>query len=388
MCSGIIAKACASWMLAFAAVAHSSEPPPFFAAHELVEDSIEAGQYLGAVTLISRNGVIVSLRAHGRRELDSAEALPADAIFRIYSMTKPITSVAALMLMEQGKFQLDDPIDKYLAEMRDLRVDQRKPVRPISVRDLFIHSAGFAVGRGDPGQHASDIRSYVTKLSSLPLAADPGRRFNYDGVNTVVLSRLIEIWSGQPFDVFLQDRLFRPLRMRDTGFSVPKEQRHRIAQMTSTDAQGRLIASPAYAGVVAGEPINAYPSGAGGLYSTAADYVRFCQMLLNGGELDEVRILSAKTVGLMMSNQLQSEFRAGEGFGLGGYVVVDEARRGRLGNVGQFGWFGAAGTYFIIDRKEQLIALLMLQHLPQGLPHDPPKLSAPFYNRVYQSLIH
>jgi CubicO group peptidase (beta-lactamase class C family) len=303
-------------------------------------------------------------------------------------MTKPITSVAALMLLEQGKFQLDDPIDKYLTEMRDLRVDQRKPVRPITVRDLFIHSAGFAVDRGDPGQHATDIRSYVTKLSSVPLAAGPGTRFNYDGVNTVVLSRLIEIWSGQPFDVFLQDRLFRPLRMRDTGFSVPKEQRHRIAQMTSTDAQGRLIASPAYAEVVAGEPINAYPSGAGGLYSTAVDYARFCQMLLDGGELEGVRILSAKTVDLMMSNQLQAEFRPGEGFGLGGYVVVDEARRGRLGNVGQFGWFGAAGTYFSIDRKEQLIALLMLQHLPQGLPHDPPKLNAPFYNRVYQSLIH
>jgi CubicO group peptidase (beta-lactamase class C family) len=386
MQTGYCARAAASWMLAFAAVAHSGEPLPLSAADELVADSIRAGQYLGAVTLISRHGAIVSLQAHGRRELDSSEALPTDAIFRIYSMTKPITSVAALMLMEQGKFQLDDPIGKYLPEMRDLR--------PIAVRDLFIHSAGFAVDREDPGRHARDIRSYVTNLSSLPLAADPGTRFNYDGVNTVVLSRLIEIWSGEPFDVYLQERLFRPLRMHDTGFSVPQEQRHRIAQMTSTDAQGRLIASPAYAGAVAGEPINRYPSGAGGLYSTAADYARFCQMLLNGGELDHVKILSAKTVNLMMSNQLshlhppQTEFRPGEGFGLGGYVVVDETRRGRLGHAGQFGWFGAAGTYFIIDRKEQLIALLMVQHLPQGLPHDPPKLSVPFYNRVYQSLIH
>jgi CubicO group peptidase (beta-lactamase class C family) len=392
--TGICAKAGASWMLAFAAVAHSSEPVPLSAADEFVADAINAGQYLGAVTLIARHGAIVSLQAHGRRELVSSNALSADAIFRIYSMTKPITSVAALMLMEQGKFQLDDPIDKYLPEMRDLRVEQRKPVRPITVRDLFIHSAGFGVGGQDPGQHARDIRSYVRKLSGMPLAAEPGSRFNYDGVNTVVLSRLIEIWSGQPFDVFLQERLFRPLRMRDTGFSVPEDQRHRIAQMTSTDAQGRLIASPAYARANAGEPINPYPSGAGGLYSTAADYARFCQMLLNGGELDDVRILRAKTVDRMMSNQLshlhppQTEFRPGEGFGLGGYIVLDEARRGRLGNVGQFGWFGAAGTYFMIDRKEQLIALLMLQHLPQGLPHDPPKLSAPFYNRVHQSLIH
>jgi CubicO group peptidase (beta-lactamase class C family) len=385
MMTGIFARMGASWLLAFAAVAHSSDPSSLGAADEFVAESIEAGQYLGAVTLISRHGAIVSLRAHGRRELDSSEALSTDAIFRIYSMTKPITSVAALMLMEQGKFQLDDPIGKYLPEMRGLR--------PITVRDLFIHTAGFPMGQEDPAKDAQDIRTYVTKMSRLPLAAEPGTRFNYDGRNTVVLSRLIEIWSGQSFDGFLQERLFRPLRMHDTGFSVPKDQRHRIAQMTSSDAQGRLIASPAYAGVVAGEPINPYPSGAGGLYSTAADYARLCQMLLNGGVLDDVRILSAETVDLMMSNQLESEFRPGEGFGLGGYVVVDEARRGRLGNVGQFGWFGAAGTYFIIDRKEQLIALLMVQHLPQGHisqgpTHDPPKLSVPFYNRLYQSLSH
>jgi CubicO group peptidase (beta-lactamase class C family) len=406
-------------MLVFAAVAHSSEPLPrsqpvvqgiaaerLQAADELVADSVKAGQYLGAVTLIARRGSIVSWQAHG--------SLSADAIFRIYSMSKPITSVAALMLMEQGKYRLDEPIAKYLPDMRDVRVfvggtadepQLRRPVRPITVRDLFIHSAAFAVGPESlpPAvaileranlQHSRDLRSYVTKLSSVPLAADPGTRFNYDGVQTVVLSRLIEVWSGQSFDQFLQERLFAPLHMSDTGFSVPTTQRHRIAQMTSTDVQGRLIESPVYAGAVPGEQINPYPSGAGGLYSTAADYARFCQMLLNGGELDDVTILSTRTVDMMMSNQLghlqppQMEFRPGEGFGLGGYVVVDEARRGRLGSIGQFGWFGAAGTYFIIDRKERLVALLMLQHLPQGLANDPPKLSAPFYNLVHQSLIH
>lgn len=381
-------KAGASWMLAFAAVAHSNEPLPrsepaaqgisaerLRAADELVAESIRAGRYLGAVTLIARHGAIVSWQAQGRRELNSSQALSADAIFRIYSMSKPVTSVAALMLMEQGKYQLDDPIQKYLPEMRGA----------VTVRHLFTHVSGFDVSRNNP---ARDLRSYITNLSSASMAADPGTRFNYDGVNTVVLSRLIEVWSGQPFDQFLRERLFKPLRMRDTGFSVPQDQRHRIAQMTSTDEQGRLIASPAYASVVAGEQINPYPSGAGGLYSTAADYARFCQMLLNGGKLDDVRILSARTVDMMMSNQLQSEFRPGEGFGLGGYVVIDQTRRGRLGSVGQFGWFGAAGTYFIIDRKEQLVALLMFQHLPQGLAHDPPKLNAPFYNLVHQSLIH
>jgi CubicO group peptidase (beta-lactamase class C family) len=423
---GHCARAGVSWILAFAAVAHSDEPLPrshpaaqgFSAvrlrtADQFVAGSVGAGHYLGAVTLIVRHGAIVSWQAHGRRELGSSQTLPADAIFRIYSMTKPISSVAALMLMEHGKYRLDDPIGKYLPEMQDLRVfvggtadepQLRRPARPITVRDLFIHSAGFAAGGEDPPvavallnranlEQSRDLRSYVAKLSTLPLATDPGTRFNYDGVQTVVLSRLIEVWSGEPFDRFLQERLFGPLRMHDTAFVVPKDQRHRIAQMTSTDATGRLSASPVHAGAVAGEPLNPYPSGAGGLYSTAADYARFCQMLLNGGELEDVSVLSDATVDMMMSNQLvhlhppQTEFRPGEGFGLGGYVVVDDARRGRLGSVGQFGWFGAAGTYFVIDRKEQLVALLMLQHLPGGLPHDPPKLSAPFYNLVHRSLI-
>jgi CubicO group peptidase (beta-lactamase class C family) len=416
-------------MLAFAAVAaHSGEPLPrshpaaqgmsleqLRAADEVVAESIRAGHYLGAVTLVARHGAIVSWTAHGKLELRGSQSMPVDAIFRVYSMTKPITSVAALMLMEQGKYQLDDPIGNYLPELRDLQVfaggtadepQLRKPSRQITVRDLFIHAAGFiTVGGETPSaaveiltrarlEQAPDLRSYAQRLSRLPLATDPGSRFNYDGVNTVVLSRLIEVWSGQPFDRFLRERVFAPLRMTDTGFSVPKDQRQRIAEMTSADPQGELIAAPMYAATVAGEPINPYPSGAGGLYSTAADYVRFSQMLLEGGELDGASILSRKTVAMMMSNQLahlqppQTEFRPGEGFGLGGYVVVHPARRGRLGNVGQFGWFGAAGTYFYVDSKHDLIALLMLQHLPQGLPHDPPKLSVPFYNRVHQSLIH
>ena len=181
--------------------------------------------------------------------------------------------------------------------------------------------------------------------------------------------------------------------MRDTGFTVPKSQRHRIAQMTSTDASGRLIAAPEYEGVEPGAALNLYPSGAGGLYSTAADYFRFAQMLLEGGELAGVSILGRKTVALMMTNQLgnleppQLEFRPGEGFGLGGFVGLDPARRQRLGSVGDFGWSGAAATYFTIDRREGLIAMLLMQHLPKGSPRDPPRLGNPFYTLVYQSLV-
>ncbi len=374
--------------------------------------------YLGAVTLIARNGRIVDWRAYGHRDLARTAPMDPDAIFRIYSMTKTVTSVAALMLMEEGKFELDDPLEKHLAEFASMQVfvggtaetpQLRPAARPITIRNLLTHTAGFAVGGDDAAEavrklnnaqlHTSpDLKTYCKRLSRLPLATDPDTRFNYDGVQIVVLSRLIEVAAGMSFEDFLQQRIFGPLGLRDTGFSVPESKRARIAEMTSTDRDGRLVATPEYIDEHPGEMLNPYHSGAGGLYSTAADYVRFSQMLLNGGELDGASFLSRRTVDLMMRNHLthldssgddlqQGEFRAGEGFGLGGYVVLDAGRRGRLGSAGQFGWFGAASTYYSIDREEQLIAILMLQHLPQGLPRDPPKLSAQFYNLVYQSLL-
>ena len=179
--------------------------------------------------------------------------------------------------------------------------------------------------------------------------------------------------------------------MIDTSFSVPSDKRARIVEMTSTDESGHLVKANTGPNPL-GEMLKRYPSGAGGLYSTAADYLRFCQMLLNGGELEGVRILGRKTVELMMTNHLTqlsppvNEFNDGEGFGLGGYVVLDPARRGQLGSVGQFGWSGAAATWFMIDPQEQLIAILMMQHLPRGLPHDPPRLGRPFNNLVYQAI--
>jgi CubicO group peptidase (beta-lactamase class C family) len=378
-----------------------------------IDATIDSGQYLGAVTLIARHGKVVSWKAHGRRDVSAMEPLEPDAIFRIYSMTKPIASVAALMLMEQGRFQLDDPVSNYLPEFAELRVfsggtvdapELRAAQRPITIRHLLIHAAGFTSGETTPPEvlqlidragldRAPDLQSYARALSSVPLSADPGARFSYDGVNTNVLCRLIEVWSGQAFDRYLQERIFAPLRMKDTGFTVPVSQRHRLAQMTSTDAAGQLIPARSYEGIEPGVALNPYPSGAGGLYSTAADYLRFAQMLLNGGELDGTSLLSRKTVQLMMTNQLgnldppQLEFRPGEGFGLGGFVGVDPARRARLGSVGDFGWSGAASTYFTVDRREGLIAMLMVQHLPEGSPKAPLRISGQFFNLVYQSLV-
>ena len=374
---------------------------------------MESGTYLGAVTLIARNGKIVDWHAYGHRDLAKKMPMSEDAIFRIYSMTKTVASVAVLILMEEGKFALDDPVANYLPEFKNMQVfaggtasapKLRPAARPITIRQLLTHTGGFATSGKDGDQaviifnrfdlHQSPtLKAYVEYVARQPLGVDPGEKFNYDGVSLEVLSRLVEVISGKPFDVFLQERILGPLEMTDTGFSVPAEKRARIPDMSSTDADGRLIPSPANTAITPGKMMNPYPSGAGGLYSTAPDYARFCQMLLNGGSINGVSILGRKTVELMMMNHLTqldppvTSFSNAEGFGLGGSVVLDVARRGRLGSMGQFGWSGAGSTYYTIDREENLIVMLLMQHLPQDLPKDPPRINVKFYNLVYQSLV-
>jgi CubicO group peptidase (beta-lactamase class C family) len=381
--------------------------------HGFMRDLAGPGGYLGAVTLVARNGRIVDWEAYGYRDLGRRHKMERDAIFRIYSMTKTVTAVAVLTLMEEGKLGLEDPVASYLPEFAQMRVfdggTAEAPVTrpangPITIRQLLTHTPGFAV-YGKPSDPvnllftraalhtAPDLKEYVARLARLPLGHEPGAQFHYDGVPIQVAARLVEVVSGMPFDQFLQQRIFTPLGMADTGFEVAPAKRARIAEMTTTDADGRL--GPPARGIVppAGERMNPYFSGAGGLYSTAGDYARFAQMLLDGGELDGVSILGRKSVELMMQNHLTHldppvhEFSGAEGFGLGGSVVLDAARRGRLGSVGQFGWSGAGGTYYTIDPKERLVAILMTQHLPQGLPKDPRKPTVRFTNLVYQSLL-
>jgi CubicO group peptidase (beta-lactamase class C family) len=363
-----------------------------------LQAAVDQGQYAGAVMLVARRGQIVQWQALGYRDVARTDPMRVDTIFQIYSMTKPITSVAALLLMEEGRLTLDAPVSRFLPEF----ARTRPATRPITIKHLLTHTAGFAAGEKLSGPAVDrlnearlyelpSLAAYATGLAALPLANDPGTRFSYDGVNTEVLARVIEVVAGVPFDRFVRERVLAPLRMLDTGFSVPPDQRARIVEMTSTDETGHLVTATAGVKPLGGM-LKRYPSGAGGLYSTAGDYARFCQMLLNAGELDGVRILGRKTVELMMTNHLTqlsppvNEFNDGEGFGLGGYVVLDPARRGQLGSVGQFGWSGAAATWFTIDPQEQLIAILMMQHLPRGLPHDPPRLGKPFNNLVYQAL--
>jgi CubicO group peptidase (beta-lactamase class C family) len=385
---------------------------------EFLQNATDDHGYLGAVTLIARHGKLVELRAFGQRDVARKSPMRPDSIFRIYSMSKTVTTVAALMLMEQGKLGLDDPVARYLPEFADVKVfaggsadtpQLRAPSRAITIHDLLTHTAGFATGGKGIEQPtllleradlhgAASLKEYVERLAHVPLATDPGTRFGYDGASIEPIARLVEVVSGMPFERYLQMRIFDPLQMVDTGFTIGAAKRERIADLVTSNAQGKLVLAATLSATQPGKSLNSYPSGAGGLYSTASDYARFCQMLLNGGALDGASILGRKTVALMFQNHLTqlnppvTQFTPAEGFGLGGSVVIDAARRGRLTSTGAFGWSGAAGTYYTIDPQEDLIALLLTQYLPGSddhapMHHDLPKISTPFYNLVYQALI-
>jgi CubicO group peptidase (beta-lactamase class C family) len=377
---------------------------------QFLRDDTQPGGHLGAVAVVVRGDRVVYAQAFGHRDLARRDAMRQDSIFRIYSMSKPIASVALLMLMEEGRLTLDDPVSRHLPEFAGQQLmsggtpsapQLRAPARPLTLRHLLTHTAGFAT-RGDDPAHAllaaaapsgaTTLEGYARRVAAVPLAAEPGTRFAYDGVNTEVMSRVVEVVAGQPFEQFLQQRLFTPLGMKDTGFSVPPAQRHRVADLSAVGPGGTLVRAPGRSAAVPGEPLNAYPSGAGGLYATAADYLRFARLLLGEGQVDGQRLLARKTVVLMRSQHLAhldpiAGLSPGEGFGLGVSVVTDPARRGRLASAGAYGWSGAATTYFTVDPQESMIALLLMQHLPRDdAPGELPKPSVKFHNLVYQAL--
>ncbi|MEO5830686.1 MAG: serine hydrolase domain-containing protein [Rhodanobacter sp.] len=375
-----------------------------------METATGAQGYLGAVTLIMRDGKIVQRSACGQRDLARRHAMTEDTIFRIYSMTKTVASVAVLMLLEEGRLTLDEPIARYLPEFSDTQVITGDTAAvshpagsPITIHQLLTHTAGLPaerpgdepavqyMRRADP-HGAADLAGFSERLDRVPLAADPATRFADDGASLEVLARLVEVVSGMAFADFLQQRIFAPLKMDDTGFSVPMAQRGRVVDITKMGPQGRLVIADGPSALEPGAPLNRYTSGAGGLYSTAADYARFCQMLLNRGNLQGASIPGRKTIELMMLNHLGqldppvTQFSQAVGFGLGGYVVIDVAARGQTGSPGQFGWAGAASTSYTIDPREGLLAIVLLQHLPTGDAGDLPRISQRFYNLVYQAL--
>jgi CubicO group peptidase (beta-lactamase class C family) len=352
----------------------------------------------GALTLIARRGRVAYLSPLGMMDLERGRPMREDTLFRIYSMTKPITSVALMTLYEHGHFRLEDPVHKFIPAWRNLAVYQggnhpvfiTSPVqRPMTVRDLLTHTAGLTYGfmertnvdrayrRLGIGERTGTLRETIDKLAGLPLEFSPGTRWNYS-VATDVLGHLVEVISGKAFDVFLKEELFEPLGMRDTAFWVPPEKLERFATNYSRGPDKALRIEDAPETSPYAKPAT-YLSGGGGLVSTAADYLRFCQMLLGGGELDGARILGRKTIELMTLNHLpggrdiaelnvggqfsQVEYR-GVGFGLGFSVTLDLARAQVVGSPGEYAWGGAASTAFWIDPREELVVVFMTQLMP------------------------
>jgi CubicO group peptidase (beta-lactamase class C family) len=374
--------------------------------HAEVQRFVDEGRHAGAVSLIARNGKIVDWQTYGKRDLEAGLPMEKDTICRIYSMSKIVTSVAVLSLLEEARFNLDDPIGDYLPALRQVKVltggTAEKPLladakNPITIKHLFTHTSGLTYDFGDSPveklngdaklPEATSLADFVERVSRLPLAHEPGERFTY-GVSTDVLGALVEKVSGKPFGQFLEERLLRPLGMVDTGFSVPEAKQRRLAKIYEAGKDGRLQPAKPGFGIEPG-PGPKLESGGAGLFSTTADYARFMQMLLNGGRLDGVRILSRKTVELMMANHLNHMTRTthqwseADGFGLGGAVRIDLAKGNRLGSVGQFGWTGAATTYANLDPQEKTVVLLFVQHFP----HDEHKIFWRSSTLFYQAIV-
>ena len=382
----------------------------------MLQGYVDDGRIAGFLTVVARRGKIVHFETIGMRDIENKKSIERDTIFRIYSMSKPITSVAVMMLYEEGHFQLDTPVSKFIPEFKNMKVyneDQSEILdakREITIKHLLTHTAGLTYGWGNEPvdaryteanlfQPGTTLVDSIKKLSEIPLVHEPGERWTY-GVSVDVLGYLVEVVSGMAFEKFLQTRIFEPLGMVDTAFSVSLEKLDRLAALYQLNKEGgmksdkdkekkkdgaiekqemkgekeqkmmleRVDKDPRLA---SGE-IRFFPGGGGGLVSTAADYMRFSQMLLNGGELDGVRILDKKTVELM-------RYPHHEGwFGLGFSVVNDKESedtddkepKDTPESIGSFSWGGAAGTIFWIDPEKELIGLLMTQISDVSSSHD------------------
>jgi CubicO group peptidase (beta-lactamase class C family) len=399
--------------LAPAAIGVSAER--FQRLHQAMQGFVDRKEVSGIVTLVTREGRTADFHAVGFQDVESKTPMRTDTIFRIASMTKPITSVAIMMLYEEGKLLLTDPVSKFIPAFKSMQVLEQaaeKPVaarRQISIRDLLVHRSGLSysfinggpVGSGYRKSGVVDGLSTTTlttaeaidKLAAEPLVAQPGSAYNYS-LSTDVLGRVVEVASGMPFEVFLRERIFKLLKMTDTDFVVPDAKWSRLATVYSPDGSGgiRPMRDPETFGNTVMSPIayykspKTYFSGGAGLASTAADYARFGHMLLNGGVLDGVRLLSPKTIELMTVSHTGDlgnlpVVGLGRGFGLGFFVVTDLATSQTLGSEGMFGWSGIYGTTFWVDPKERLVAIMMVQRYP-GSP-----VATAFQPLVYQALI-
>lgn len=373
---------------------------------EQMHEFVDNGQLSAVHSAIIRKGKLVHWDTYGHEDVDSADPLKDNTIWRIYSMTKPIVSVAAMMLYEQGHFQLNDPLHKYIPEMKDLNVHVgggkvEKAKRSIRIVDIFRHTSGIGYGwsggyvdslyAGTDRRSMETIEGLVKGLSKLPLYSEPGDHWRY-GLSTDVLGYLVEVLSGQPLDEYLQEHIFTPLMMTDTHFEIPDSKDDRFITNYTTDREtGKLkvIDAPSFSPYC--KEVTFF-SGGGGLASTAEDYLRFCQMLIRGGELEGERLLSPKTIELMTQDHSAHSAHHGgpvvmptngTGFGLGFAVTKNLADTNLTGSLGSYGWGGAAGTYFRIDPEEDLILLFMIQLMP----YNQLKAQEKFHTMVYQSIV-
>ena len=374
------------------------------------EKYIQNGKLAGIQTLVARKGKVVHFKSTGLRDLENNKKIEKDTIFRIYSMTKPITSVALMQLFEQGLFQLADPVSKFLPEFKNPKVFlsgsyphfMTSPAeREITIRDLLTHTAGLTYGfhyrtnvdhayrkvwsgpRGDNTDFSFpplDLENFSKSIASLPLEFSPGDKWNYS-VATDICGRLVEVLSDMTLDAYFSKYIFKPLKMKDTSFYVPKNKLSRFAACYERTPREYLKLQDSGDAKSGYSSMPLHLSGGGGLVSTTEDYFNFCQMLLNGGLFEGKRLLSRKTIELMTSNHLPgnqdmvtmgsegsfSEIRyKGVGFGLGFGVNIDLADTQNSGSVGSYNWGGAASTFFWVDPKEELICILMTQLMPSG----------------------
>ncbi len=376
---------------------------------------IEQGRPPGVITLVARRGKVVHLECQGLRDVEAEQPMQPDTILRMYSMTKPVTAVAMMMLFEEGRYVLAEPVAKYIPEIGKMRVwagekDGKAALvdcqRPITIQDLLTNTSGLAYGlwSGTPVEDmyaAARILSWdrgllvpgaelVRRLADLPLVSQPGVAFRY-GLSYDVLGHLVSILSDRPFDVYLRERIFEPLGMAETGFYVPPDRLPRLAALYDGLEAGkvRLADAPSEASPFANA--NCTPSGGAGLVSTASDYARFAQMLCNGGELDGVRLLGRKTLERMTMNHLAPQQLPiviggfpwpGTGYGLGFGVCVDPAQRPFVEPAGVYGWPGAAGTAFWVDPQESLVGIMLPQVRNLGVP-----VGGAFRNVVYAAIV-
>lgn len=377
----------------------------------LVDAYMEDQQVSGAVSMVARHGKVAHLETQGWMDIENQRPMRRDAIFRMASMSKPVTGVAILILLEEGKLRLSDPVSRFIPEFDDTEVAMLKDSdrsglnpraepeiytvpasREITVRDLMTHTSGLessgagsrAGSRIAPRDTTMNLASYIPTLGKVPLDFQPGSHWRYSALAGIeVLGRIVEVASGMTFDQFLQERIFEPLGMEDTSFVVPADKLPRLVTLYERSDAGKLERRDSNPGWL--DTLTLF-SGGGGLYSTADDYIRFAQMLANGGELDGQRILGTRTVQLMASNHVGALYGPdanrpeGMGFGLTVDVVLDpvaaDSRKGR----GSFGWGGAFGTYFWVDPENDLVGLLMVQTPADNLRPD-------FVNAVAQAII-